>query len=56
MPPVHLRLNESPYEKVGKSAFAWGSGVVNLCLNESPYEKVGKFYSIARLDDTYAPQ
>ena len=35
-------LNESPYEKVGKSAFSAMVSYKN-CLNESPYEKVGKF-------------
>ena len=36
------RLNESPYEKVGK--FRGGRFPPPLCLrlNESPYEKVGK--------------
>ena len=36
-------LNESPYEKVGKSAFSAMVSYKN-CLNESPYEKVGKLY------------
>ena len=41
--PVPLRLNESPYEKVGKSARGSVSGVLWVGLNESPYEKVGKY-------------
>ena len=36
------RLNESPYEKVGKlwSPYGWNGSPDGL--NESPYEKVGK--------------
>ena len=35
-------LNESPYEKVGKSARTGTRPLSQTCLNESPYEKVGK--------------
>ena len=36
-------LNESPYEKVGKSPAVGKSVTINPNrLNESPYEKVGK--------------
>ena len=35
------RLNESPYEKVGKFRFT-GNNAALIRLNESPYEKVGK--------------
>ena len=35
-------LNESPYEKVGKSATAGSRMFPASSLNESPYEKVGK--------------
>ena len=38
----NLRLNESPYEKVGKFITAMVIRAQNLGLNESPYEKVGK--------------
>ena len=37
-----LGLNESPYEKVGKSDNRYGGEVPLIGLNESPYEKVGK--------------
>ena len=36
------RLNESPYEKVGKSNGSVVTGWEYPRLNESPYEKVGK--------------
>ena len=37
-----LTLNESPYEKVGKSALKNPPATSPATLNESPYEKVGK--------------
>ena len=38
-----ISLNESPYEKVGKSVRRVSVAVVEYDgLNESPYEKVGK--------------
>ena len=40
-------LNESPYEKVGKSAALVSDVLVIPSLNESPYEKVGKLWSMA---------
>ena len=36
------RLNESPYEKVGKSENVFSKPAMKFGLNESPYEKVGK--------------
>ena len=38
-----LSLNESPYEKVGKSRHELGAPAHAARLNESPYEKVGKY-------------
>ena len=40
-----LGLDESPYEKVGKSAACNRLSRGGPCLNESPYEKVGKLGS-----------
>ena len=41
------RLNESPYEKVGKLERGEGDvAELKASLNESPYEKVGKCLTI----------
>ena len=42
---VSRGLNESPYEKVGKSNIFSGPFAEVVSLNESPYEKVGKLCS-----------
>ena len=48
-------LNESPYEKVGKSRLIPPIAGHTMHLNESPYEKVGKFDqlgTLTRFNDT----
>ena len=43
---VDARLNESPYEKVGKLTQMTLTNRRAIRLNESPYEKVGKSRAI----------